>query len=182
MHFKQGAAMMRRIPRTIAILAVTLLSVPLLTGASKPERSAASFIEGIYDLQEWHTDAGVLRTPQIYGRFVVLKGTITTVLHNGAGPEKTTIAGIGHYSFDADGHFSYAYDNSETFTENSSGLKVDRKLPWTGEKVFTQVESTPTSLRIKTADGETEFYFTRTSFAAFYNGKPLRSYKRVMKK
>jgi hypothetical protein len=181
MHLKHEAAMTKTMPRTIAILAAMLLSVPLLTAASKPEGNAASFIEGIYDLQEWHTDAGVLKTPQIYGHFVVLKGTITTVLHNGAGPEKTTIAGIGHYSFDANGHFSYAYDNSETITENSSGLKVDRKLPWTGEKVFTQVESTPTSLRIKTADGGTEFYFTKTSFAASDNGKPLRSYKRVTK-
>ncbi len=173
--------MTTRIPRTIAVLATTLVSIALLTGASKPESSAASFIEGIYDLQEWHTDAGVLKTPQIYGHFVVLRGTITTVLHNGASPEKTTIAGIGHYSFDANGHFSYAYDDSETITEDSSGLKVERKLPWTGEKVFTQVERTPTSLRIKTADGGTEFYFTKTSFAAFDNGKPLRSYKRVIK-
>ena len=126
--------MTKRKSRTIAVLAAALLSVPLLTGASRPEGNAASFIEG-----------------------------------------------IGHYSFDANGHFSYAYDNSETITENSSGLKVDRKLPWTGEKVFTQVESTPTSLRIKTADGGTEFYFTKTSFAASDHGKPLRSYKRVMK-
>ena len=158
-----------------------MLTVPLLTGASKPEGNAASFIEGIYDLQEWHTDTTTLKTPQIYGHFVVMKGTITTVLHNGAGPEKTTIAGIGHYTFDANGHFSYAYDNSETITENSSGVKVDRKIPWVGEKVFTVVESTPTSLHIKTADGSTEFDFTKTTFAAFDNGKPLRSYKRVMK-
>lgn len=165
------------IRRSLPVLAATLLAVPLLTGASKPGADL-SLITGIYDLQEWHTDSGVLKAPQIYGHFVVKNGTITTVLHNGADPGYTTIAGIGHYSME-NGHFTYQYDHSETFTKGASGIAVDGALPWKGLKTFDVVEQTPTSLRIRTPDGDTEFYFTKTTFDAFDHGKPLRSYKRL---
>ena len=171
--------MSRKIIRSVSLLALAALSVPLLSGASRPAGDL-SLIYGIYDLQEWHTEGGVLKPPQIYGHFVVRNGTITTVLHNGVDPGYTTIAGIGHYTLQ-NGKFAYQYDHSETFSKKGGTITVDGDLPWKGLKVFDVIEQTPTSLKIRTADGDTEFDFTPTSFAAFDHGKPLRSYKRLAK-
>jgi hypothetical protein len=46
--------------------------------ASVAEIKAA--IDGAYILEEWHTDAGVFRPPQVEGRVVFLNGAVVTIL------------------------------------------------------------------------------------------------------
>jgi hypothetical protein len=37
-------------------------------------------IDGAYILEEWHTDTGVFRPPQVEGRVVFLNGAVVTIL------------------------------------------------------------------------------------------------------
>ena len=55
------------------LMMLPLLSYPFMAAAADPELDAVrAKIEGVYALEEWHTESGVFRPPQIDGRFSML--------------------------------------------------------------------------------------------------------------
>ena len=55
-------------------------------------------IDGAYILEEWHTDAGVFRPPQVEGRVVFLNGAVVTILIDKMQEERqVTVAEFGIY-------------------------------------------------------------------------------------
>ena len=89
------------------VVAFLLLSVlvfwhPQPVRAADPDVEAVrAIIDGMYALEEWHTDAGVFRPPQVEGRFTVLHGAVVLVLHNRIQEaNQTTTAAYGSSSED----------------------------------------------------------------------------------
>ncbi len=108
--------------------------------------AAQSLLPGVYELQEWHTPGGVLKPPQIYGRVILVDGTVATVLRNEAQPDKrTTSVTVGRYQLDGR-HFAYTRlhqrllvhgdaERSHRFPQNSVGglaLVQNRSNPGRG--------------------------------------------------
>ena len=103
-----------------------LLSYPFVAASADAELDAVrAAIEGVYALEEWHTESGVFRPPQVEGRGVLLNGTITVILHNRMKESpQTTIASYGTYILTPT-EFSYRYTEASVFTITPSS--IDRK-------------------------------------------------------
>jgi hypothetical protein len=67
----------------IAVL-FTLLATcfNLVVGRAASVADIKGTIDGAYILEEWHTDTGVFRPPQVEGRIVFLNGVVVTILIN----------------------------------------------------------------------------------------------------
>lgn len=135
-------------------------------------------ITGVYTLVEWYAEAVTYRPPQVDGRFILLDGTITTMLHNRSDAQKTmTGAWAGTYSLDAS-HFSYGYEDVSMVVETASGASVSHEPPWKGRRSFT-VSSDGDTVRLTAVDGQQEFVFNASGFTYLENGKPLRVWRRM---
>jgi hypothetical protein len=165
----------------VALAAFVALPALMVLPAAAAHRSANSpqaMIPGIYELQEWHTDAGVLKPPQVYGRFMLVDGMAATILRNEAQADKrTTSVSVGRYVLD-DTHFAYGYQNASAFTETPAGVTASHKIPWEGLRSFS-IRAMPDEIRA-TSDGGQEFVFTKSGVTYCEQaGKPLRVYRRI---
>ncbi len=135
-------------------------------------------ISGVYELIEWHDNGSNHRPPEVEGRFIVLNGTITTVLHNRIQPDRR-ITGIllGTYHLDAD-TFLYGYDDVSMYTASPTGISVSHDPPWTGMRAFV-AKTDGGEVRLRTADGVQEFLFTMAGLIYSENGSPVRRWRRV---
>jgi hypothetical protein len=125
------------------------------SAASLAELRAA--VEGVYTLQEWHSEGKVLRPPQIEGRFVLMNGTVTTILLNdGEESNRTSTALLGKYILD-ETSFSYRYDTRSYFTQTPSAITVSRTPPWEGMRRFA-VSAEGKAVHFNS--GQQEFVFT----------------------
>jgi hypothetical protein len=116
-------------------------------------------VEGVYSLEEWHTESGVFRPPQLEGRSVLLNGTIVVILHNRMQESpRTTIASYGIYVLDAK-EFSYRYVEPSVFTQTRSDIAVSHKPPWEGMRSFT-VSREGDTVRLRSKGGQQEFLST----------------------
>ena len=94
-------------------------------------------IEGVYTLQEWHTEAGVLAPPTVDGRLIFSNGAVGITGHNNADEaKKISFALFGIYLTEGC-QFSYRYTTNSTFTETPTDITASRTLPWEGMRVFT---------------------------------------------
>ena len=153
------------------------LSVPAFADGSSLDK-ARSVISGVYALAEWHADGKVYRPPQVDGRFIVLDGTITTILHNRSQAQApTTSVYVGTYTLDS-GTFSYAYEDVSTYTEGSSGASASHQPLWKGLRSFT-VSVEGDAVHFRAASGPQEFVFTAAGVTYTDDGKPLRVWRRV---
>lgn len=157
-----------------AMLALTLPAAAALEDGE----SAQSLLPGVYELQEWHSDAGVLKPPQVYGRFILCGGTVATVLRNEAQPDKrTTSVTVGHYELDSR-HFAYTYTNASSFTETATEVTATHKTPWEGLRSFT-IHISPEGVTLRSEGGQ-EFVFTKAGMTySEMAGTPLRVYRRI---
>jgi len=75
-----------------------LLIVSLCIGSSHAEQisldALKARITGLYTLEEWHKDGEVLRPPQVDGRFILLNGTIMTILDNKLQPSRRELRSL----------------------------------------------------------------------------------------
>ena len=164
----------------LAPAAMIALSLPV-AAAPKIGDSPQSLLPGVYELQEWHTDAGVLKPPQVYGRFIVVDGTVATVLRNEAQADKrTTSVTVGYYELDSR-HFAYTYTNASSFTETPTQVTASHKTPWEGLRSFTIQKASAEGLTLRSEGGQ-EFVFTKTGMTYSEKaGTPLRVYRRLSK-
>src|SRR5438552_2206543 len=75
----------RSLLKVVTALWVTLTfssHTNLAAGADPELEAVRAKIEGVYALEEWQTESGVFRPPQVEGRGTLLNGTITVILHN----------------------------------------------------------------------------------------------------
>lgn len=164
----------------IVVASLLVAAFPLRGSLAACEERWASSIEGVYALQEWHTEAGVLRPPVIDRRFVLKDGAVMTMVQNYADEaKKTTLALFGVFLTEGC-KFSYRYSNRSFFTQTPTGTTVSRALPWEGMRVFA-VSSEDDNTILRTADGEREFNFSPTGLRYSESGKLLRVWSKVLK-
>src|SRR5271169_2185197 len=101
--------------------AVIAICVSSVLAGQMPADNIHGLISGVYELEEWHVTGAALKPPQVEGRFILLNGTITTILHNRTAPERqTTTVFVGKYVLDK-AHFSYGYRDASNFVETATG-------------------------------------------------------------
>jgi hypothetical protein len=135
-------------------------------------------IDGTYILEEWHTDAGVFRPPQVEGRLAYLNGAVVTILINKMQEgQQVTVAEFGVYELRA-GSFSYRYDNASTFTQTTNTINVSHALPWQGMRDFDVTQDGATvRLQSRTAE-QAEFMIDAEGMRYSSGGKLLRVWRR----
>jgi len=69
---------MRSVIAALVTLLATYFNLVECGAASVVDIKAT--IDGAYILEEWHTDTGVFRPPQVEGRVVFLNGAVVTIL------------------------------------------------------------------------------------------------------
>jgi hypothetical protein len=161
----------------LAAAAITLWVSPVIA-KPMPVDNIHALTSGVYELAEWHIDGVVLKPPQVEGRFILLNGTITTILHNRTSSgTQTTMVLVGKYVLDK-AHFSYGYEDASIFTETPSGTSSSHKQPWEGERSFTAI-ATPDGIRFQSENGQQEFLFTAPGLRYSENGQTLRVWRRI---
>lgn len=91
---------------------------------------------GVFELESWRVDGVSMTPPTIAGRFILIDGTITTILHNRV-PKQAQVTSIllGTYNLE-EAQFAYKYDDSSTFKEELAGITVSRLPLWEGWRLF----------------------------------------------
>ena len=160
------------------VLSAVVFWYPQPVRAADPAVEALrATIDGVYALEEWHTDTGVFRPPQVDGRFSVLHGAVVLILHNRIQEaNQTTTASYGSYVLNPT-KFSYRYEEPSVFTQTSSGITVSHKASWEGMRSFAASRDGETVL-LRSATGE-EFLFSREGFKYSQKGKVLRVWRRI---
>ena len=135
-------------------------------------------IDGAYILEEWHTDTGVFRPPQVEGRVVFLNGAVVTILIDKIRQERqVTVAEFGVYEL-REGTFSYRYDNASTFTHLANTINASSALPREGMRYFDIIQEGATVwLRSRSAD-KAEFVINAEGIRYSIGGKLLRVWRR----
>ena len=134
-------------------------------------------IDGVYVLEEWHTDTGVFRPPQVDGRFILLNGTVVVFLRNRIDEAKqVTVAAYGSYVLKAS-EFSYRYDEPSVFTQTSSGIVVSNRPFWEGMRSFVATRDGD-NVRLVSQTAE-EFLFTPRGLQYSQKGKVQRVWRRI---
>lgn len=133
-------------------------------------------ITGLYTLEEWHKDGEIFRPPQVEGRFILINGTIMTILDSKTQPSsRATSVFIGRYEMVAE-KFSYEYDTVSIFSEEGDIIKASHKPLWDGVRVFVpSVEGDVVRLR---AESGQEIVFTNEGSKYFDKGKLVRQWRR----
>jgi hypothetical protein len=133
-------------------------------------------IDGVYTLEEWHSEGQVLRPPQVDGRFVLMNGTVTTVLLNDAQEaNRTSNAQFGTYVLD-ETSFSYRYDTRSSFKQTPSNTTVSRTPVLAEMRRFAaSIDGKVVHLKSE----KQEFIFTPEGMRYLENGKLSRVWRRV---
>jgi hypothetical protein len=144
------------------------------SAASVAELRAA--IDGVYTLEEWHSEGQVLRPPQVDGRFVLMNGTVTTVLLNDSqDSNRTSNALFGKYVLD-ETSFSYSYDTRSGFTQTPSTITVSRTPGSTEMRRFAvSIDGSTVHLKSDTH----EFIFTPDGIKYSEKGSLVRVWRRA---
>jgi hypothetical protein len=165
-------------------IAIAALFTLLATCFNPVECRAASVgdikgtIDGAYILEEWHTDTGVFRSPQVEGRIVFLNGVVVTILINKMRQERqVTVAEFGVYELREE-TFSYRYDNASTVTQTANNINVSSALPREGMRYFDIMQEGATvRLRSRSAE-QAEFVINTEGIRYSIGGKLLRVWRR----
>ena len=148
-----------------------------ITASAASVAELQTAIEGVYALEEWHTDGKVLRPPHVEGRFILKNDTVVSLRFNHEESRQTaaTQFGVGVYIID-ESAFSYSYDNRALFTQTPTGIFVSGSPGFGGMRRFTVLLEGNT---VRLDSGEQQFLFAPDSLAYSENGKLLRLYRRV---
>ncbi len=164
--------------RLLAFIAPLALGADAAWADGNSMHNIQSTISGVYTLAEWHIDGVAYTPPQVAGRFVLLDGTITTVLHNRSQTQKqTTSTMVGTYTLDSS-VFTYGYEDVSTSAETPSGASVSHELPWKGRRAFT-VSAENGVVHFRAVGGHQEFAFSAEGMTYTEDGTPLRTWRRV---
>ena len=166
---------------TIGSILALLLTMPSLHAEDISLEGLKARMSGVYTLEEWHKDGEAFKPPQVDGRFILMNGTIMTVLRNETQPPgRVTTVLIGKYELTAE-RFSYGYDDISIFIEEAGATKVSHKPLWEGVRGFTPgIEGDVVHLRAE--NGPQELFFTSEGLDYFDKGTLLRKWRRTTDK
>jgi hypothetical protein len=136
-----------------------------------------ALIEGAYDLEEWHMAEGVMRPPQVIGRFMLKDGAVSTLMHDRTRPSlQTTLAMYGSYTLN-EREFAYSYDEPLRIVQSDSGTTLSRTPMWDGKRLFAvKYDDGVVHLR---AAGRQEFLFSVRGLLYSEAGTVLRVWRRI---
>ena len=142
---------------------------------------AKARMSGVYALAEWYKDGTRFTPPQVDGRFILLNGTIMTILYNRMQPPgQVSSVLVGRYELSAN-RFAYAYDEVSVVTESADGTSVSHKPFWDGLRGFT-VGVEGDLVRLREENGTREFVFGNEELNYFEKGALLRKWRRTADK
>jgi hypothetical protein len=120
----------------------------------------------------------VFRPPQIVGRFIVLNGTVTFVLHDRTQQSsQTSYVGIGKYTATAS-QYSYGYDDYYTYTQTDAGISVSRQLPFEGVRSFAPMLEND-GMYLRTVDLQQSIQCTLDGLTYSFGAGNYRKYRRT---
>jgi hypothetical protein len=133
---------------------------------------------GAFQIESWRVGGLLLAPPIVEGRFLLVDGTITTILRNRSekGTDVTSVL-LGTYTLSAT---SFAYEYLETSIIRESGAAVTAShLPlWEGPRIF-EVEATDAQVFFRSRKSHHEFEFTARGISYSENGEVLRLWRRA---
>jgi hypothetical protein len=157
-------------------VAVALCTLCASAGSAASVAELKAEIEGVWALEEWHSDGKILRPPQIEGRLVLANGAAIAMLMNYAQEtNQTSIAEFGVYVLD-DTSFSYRYDIASGFKQGPSGITTSRKPGFEGMRRFV---ASFEGKALHLSSDQQEFVFTSGAMTYSDNGKLLRVWRRI---
>ena len=164
---------------------VVVILVPLILAARQDGTSAQSqepaeiraVLEGTWELEEWHADGEIVRSPQMEGRWMVHDGIVMAIRHRDGPKSFESTAGYGAYKITAT-EWIYGYERSEdasgpTAAEAKLRVRVTKPIPMQAWKIKRE----GSKLVLDRENSHWEFegrYFTLMS-----NGQIVRKYRRV---
>ena len=126
---------MRSLIAALLTLLATYFNLVECSAASVVDIKAT--IDGAYILEEWHTDTGVFRPPQVEGRVVFLNGAVVTILIDKMRQERqATVAEFGVYEL-REGTFNFLDNFNNTITGRQRFFPSETILA--GKRVAKQV-------------------------------------------
>ena len=135
-------------------------------------------VEGVYTLDEWHSDGKILRPPQAEGKIVFRDGAVVFILiDNMQDSKRTSVAAFGTYTLHPNS-FSYGYDNWSEFTQTPANMTLSRRVPWEGMREFA-VKQEDNTVRLQYSGGKAEFVFTPEGMTYSIGGQVVRVWHRV---
>ena len=162
----------------VSSIAVVVRVATSVTAESQLTKLKAQ-VEGVYSLEEWHLATGAAQPPHVAGRFVLLNGTVVTLLRiRIQEANQTTVASYGTYTLDPN-RFAYKYDDTAVYAQTASGITVSNKLPFEGLRGFAVVTE-DNAVRFRSDTGNQEFLFAADRLSYSENGKVQRVWKRVV--
>ena len=158
----QNTRICRSLLKVVTVLWMALLflaNTHIANGADPDVDAVRAKIEGVYALEEWQTESGVFRPPQVDGRFSMLNGTIIVILHNRMKESpQTTLAASGIYVL-TEKEFSYRSPDRSVFTITPDSITVSHKPAWEGIRIFDVIREGD-NLRLRSQSGQQEWFFT----------------------
>jgi hypothetical protein len=143
-----------------------------------PVTTIERFTSGAYEIESWREE-GVLRVPpQVEGRFLLVNGTITTILCNrSANRTIVTSVLLGTYTL-SETCFQYVYSDNSIIYEGPAGITVSHDPLWEGQRVF-DIEAKDQRVFFRSRTGQQEFAFSASGISYSEGGEELRVWRRA---
>jgi hypothetical protein len=172
--------------KTSRRLVIVAILVPVLLAARQDGTAAQSqqapadiraVLEGTWELEEWHADGEVVKSPMMEGRWMVHNGIVMAIRHRDGPKSFESTAGYGEYKITPT-EWIYGYERSEdaagpTATEAKLRVRVTKPIPMLAWKI----KQEGSKLILERENSRWEFegrYFTLMS-----SGQVVRKYRRV---
>jgi hypothetical protein len=134
---------------------------------------------GAYEIESWRVDGVLLTPPIVEGRFLLVNGTITTILHNRSVKQtEVTSLLLGTYTL-SDTRFEYDYSDTSIIHESAASVTVSHIPLWEGRRAF-EVGATNEQAFFRSKTGRQEFLFTARGISYSENGDVLRVWRRMV--
>ena len=161
--------------KTWIVATATLVLATSALGAESMQAKAA--MEGNWQLEEWHSDGEILRSPQTEGRFSVRDGVVMVLMHRDLNGTRKSNYGYGTYAF-GDDTWTYGYDRYVIFTDNGSSVAAGPG-PFDGKRTF-QIKYDGGKTILDNDNGRWVFVFDGDTFTYFDKGKPVRKWRKIL--
>ena len=134
--------------------------------------------EGVYAMQSWHDGDQVEYAPDADGRWVLMGGTVVSLLLKSAADRSgQTIALFGHYVIE-DGAFSYGYDGGSFFMQRPGGVGDPYPVPF-GEMRRYEASRDGDTVTLAMADGVADFRIVGDTVEYREGGSLMRRWRRT---
>jgi hypothetical protein len=161
--------------KTWIVVTVMAMLATAAQGADSMQAKAA--MEGNWQLEEWHSDGEILRSPQAEGRFSVRDGVVMVLMHRDLNGTRKSNYDYGTYAF-SDDTWTYGYDRYVIFTDTGSSVTAGPG-PFDSKRTF-QIKYDGGKTILDNDNGRWVFVFDGDTFTYFDKGKLVRKWRRIL--